>query len=197
MLEMQDAINSTVSPSWMNDGFAWYRAIWLEAAELLDHYGWKWWKKQEPDMAQVHLELVDIWHFGLSCMLTNNGDKGRIAERVREAYEVALAGGISRTIPKRVEEFVEEVLFSQQFHIQKFFRLMHATGMTFAELHALYIGKNVLNHFRQANGYKEGTYVKTWDGLEDNQHLERLMKETPPGGDLMGELTKSYENRAR
>jgi hypothetical protein len=26
---------------------------------MLDHYGWKWWKKQTPDTEQVILELVD------------------------------------------------------------------------------------------------------------------------------------------
>lgn len=39
----------------------------------------------------------------------------------------------------------------------------------------LNMGKNVLNRFRQANGYrtaiKEGTYRKLWGGREDNEHL--------------------------
>jgi hypothetical protein len=37
------------------------------------------------------------------------------------------------------------------------------------------VGKNVLNFFRQDNGYKEGTYVKNWDGREDNEHLSELV----------------------
>ena len=43
--------------------------------------------------------------------------------------------------------------------------------MDFETLHVGYIGKNVLNFFRQDNGYKEGTYNKQWDGVEDNEHL--------------------------
>ena len=43
MLEMQDAMNAHVNPEWRSAGNAWYRAIWTECAEMLDHYGWKWW----------------------------------------------------------------------------------------------------------------------------------------------------------
>ncbi len=31
--------------------------------------------------------------------------------------------------------------------------------------------KNVLNIFRRDNGYKAGTYQKSWQGREDNEHL--------------------------
>ncbi|TDJ65831.1 MAG: hypothetical protein E2O35_06725, partial [Proteobacteria bacterium] len=45
MLEMQDGMNSRVDGDWFNQERAWYRAIWIECAELMDHYGgWKWWK---------------------------------------------------------------------------------------------------------------------------------------------------------
>ena len=40
--------------------------------ELLDHFGWKWWKLQPGDLDQVRLELVDIWHFGLSDLLRDD-----------------------------------------------------------------------------------------------------------------------------
>src|SRR5690606_11573135 len=71
MLELQDGMNSKVSTDWRSAGFAWHRAIWVECAELMDHHGWKWWKKQTPDTEQVALELIDIWHFGLSIMLSS------------------------------------------------------------------------------------------------------------------------------
>ena len=71
MLDLQNKINEKVHPHWREQNFEWYRAIWVECAELLDHYGWKWWKKQSPNQAQIELELVDIWHFGLSILLSN------------------------------------------------------------------------------------------------------------------------------
>jgi hypothetical protein len=33
------------------------------------------------------------------------------------------------------------------------------------------VGKNVLNFFRQDHGYKDGSYIKVWQGREDNEHL--------------------------
>ncbi|MDG1473779.1 MAG: dUTP diphosphatase, partial [Porticoccaceae bacterium] len=44
-------------------------------------------------------------------------------------------------------------------------------------LHVGYVGKNVLNFFRQDNGYQEGTYKKQWDGVEDNEHLINIVSE--------------------
>ena len=69
MAELQDALNVNVHPQWRDQGHAYYRAIWVECAELLDHYGWKWWKHQHTDLEQVKLEIVDIWHFGLSQLI--------------------------------------------------------------------------------------------------------------------------------
>ena len=41
-------------------------------------------------------------------------------------------------------------------------------------------GKNVLNRFRQSNGYKDGSYQKYWNGKEDNVHLAELILELDP-----------------
>ena len=59
MLEMQDAMNARVNPDWRRAGNAWYRAIWTECAEMLDHYGWKWWKHQRPDLEQVRIRNLE------------------------------------------------------------------------------------------------------------------------------------------
>ncbi len=44
-------------------------------------------------------------------------------------------------------------------------------GLSAKEVSALYFKKNELNHTRQDQGYKEGTYQKVVDGIEDNRHL--------------------------
>lgn len=46
--------------------------------------------------------------------------------------------------------------------------------MTLEDLYLRYINKSVLNNFRQDNGYKEGTYIKDWNGKEDNEVLLEL-----------------------
>lgn len=44
-------------------------------------------------------------------------------------------------------------------------------GLSAEEVIALYLKKNKLNHFRQDQGYKEGTYNKMQNGQEDNRAL--------------------------
>jgi hypothetical protein len=63
-----------------------------------------------------------------------------------------------------------------------------------------YLGKNVLNSFRKANGYKEGIYVKMWNGVEDNVYLEGILKsftdrnEVPTPAQIESELNQIYTN---
>ena len=66
MLKMQDDMNRKVNPEWVSAKNNWHRAILVEGVEAIEHHGWKWWKKQESDMEQLRMELVDIWHFILS-----------------------------------------------------------------------------------------------------------------------------------
>ncbi|MDC9715441.1 MAG: dUTPase, partial [Gammaproteobacteria bacterium] len=47
------------------------------------------------------------------------------------------------------------------------------------ELYKRYLVKNQLNTFRQDNGYKEGSYVKLWGGVEDNVVAFQLMEAQP------------------
>src|SRR5664279_3722865 len=69
MLELQDGMNSKVNPAWVAANNNWYRAIQVEGVEAIEHHGWKWWKKQECDLPQLRMELVDIWHFILSASI--------------------------------------------------------------------------------------------------------------------------------
>lgn len=172
MLEMQERMNQRVHPDWRNQGFEWYRAIWVECAELMDHYGWKWWKKQLPDMAQVHLELIDIWHFGMSHLLSvNEGSLEALAAAIStELSEPADADDFRAAL----ECFTEWTLTHRAFKAQWFGQLLAAGNLPFDELYTGYIGKNVLNFFRQDHGYQEGTYQKNWGGKEDNEHLAEL-----------------------
>ncbi|WP_442903745.1 dUTP diphosphatase [Gilvimarinus sp. 1_MG-2023] len=175
MLQLQDDMNSKVHPDWRAQGNAWYRAIWIECGELMDHYGWKWWKHQTPDTEQVALELVDIWHFGLSILLQSGASPDAIAEQV--ARELIIETD-QPDLLLDVETFTAATLADQQFHLALFGRLLAGIGMDYAELYRRYVGKNVLNFFRQDNGYKNGTYRKLWaDGREDNEHLVEVVAE--------------------
>ena len=85
MLRLQDQMNQKVHPDWVSQNYEWYRAVWIECAELMDHVGYKWWKHQECDMDQVQLEVIDIWHFGLSAMFDTAKDFEMMASQIVEA----------------------------------------------------------------------------------------------------------------
>lgn len=171
MLLLQDSMNTKVNDNWREQGFEWYRAIWVECAEMLDHYGWKWWKKQEPDTEQVILELVDIWHFGLSQLLIDSKDS-EVAAQIAADLSKAEQGVDFKLA---LEAFAADTLNTKAFNVQKFATLMASIDLDFDGLYKRYIGKNVLNFFRQDNGYKDGSYIKVWNGQEDNEHLVEVV----------------------
>ncbi len=168
MLEMQNQMNLKVHPQWVEQHFEWYRAIWIECAELMDHHGWKWWKQQNPDAEQIKLELVDIWHFGLSLLIERRPINSESAQAIAE--QLACADTAQDFLPA-VEQFAAQTLQTKQFPVTEFASLLACFGMSFEDLYKAYIGKNVLNFFRQDHGYKEGSYIKVWQGREDNEHL--------------------------
>ncbi len=172
MFELQDAMNTRVNEDWRLKHFEWYRAIWVESAELMDHYGWKWWKHQKPDIEQVKLELIDIWHFGLSLLLERDTSVPIILMELEEA----LGSNKSDNFKDILEDFTLYTLSEKDFSIPLFVALLESVDMSFDDLYCGYVGKNVLNFFRQDHGYQEGTYQKIWDGKEDNEHLVELVK---------------------
>jgi dUTPase. len=172
MLQLQDEMNTRVHPAWREQGYEWYRAIWVECAELMDHFGWKWWKKQSPDREQVVLELIDIWHFGLSSLLQMESSVDVIADQLELAMATAAP---KQDFREDVEAFVQQILISRKFDPALFNQLLCHMDISLDHLYRSYLGKNVLNFFRQDKGYKEGTYVKVWLGREDNMHLVEIL----------------------
>jgi dimeric dUTPase (all-alpha-NTP-PPase superfamily) len=174
MLGMQDAMNAHVNPEWRQAGNAWYRAIWTECAEMLDHYGWKWWKHQQPDLEQVRLELVDILHFAMSDYLLQESDNAAAAVRI----EAELSDpGQCADLRTAIETMAQSTIAKQSMHFSDFANIMVLIEMDFDQLYRTYVGKNVLNFFRQDHGYKDGSYIKIWAGREDNDHLVEVLAE--------------------
>lgn len=193
MLELQDSMNTKVNASWREQNYAWYRAIWVECAELLDHYGWKWWKKQTPDMEQIKLELVDIWHFGLSILLLQQDDSDAIAEDVDLVFQQAME---QNDFKESLEKFTLNTLHTRRFDLYGFRQMMVDIGLSFDELYKGYVGKNVLNFFRQDHGYQDGSYRKLWNGKEDNEHLVEAVAELDASDtDFPKKLYQNLQNR--
>ena len=185
MLELQDGMNRKINPDWLSAGYPFPRAILVEAVEALDHYGWKWWKSHSPDLGQLRIELIDIWHFLLSEYLVRaDGDKDRAARALLEDWRAE--GGIlfdareydlaSLDIRGKLE-LLTAMAAVRRICTPLVADLFASCELTAARLFREYVSKNVLNHFRQDHGYKTGEYRKLWDGHEDNVHLARILQE--------------------
>ena len=208
MLVLQDSMNAKVNPAWLTARYPWLRAVLLEGAEAIDHYGWKWWKHTKPDMDQFRVELVDIWHFALSDALERVEGNHELAAIT---IENALTAGtqvdemmfgvrlytFSDMAPVDRVELLCGLAAQRRFSFGLFASIMKDANMDWDQLYVGYISKNVLNFFRQDNGYKEGTYIKLWDGREDNEWMTDIVKKldsTAPNFDnlLYNELAVSY-----
>ena len=192
MLDLQDGINKKVNPDWVLAGNDWTLASMMEAVEAIGHHGWKWWKKQNPDMAQLQMELVDIWHFMLSHVLVEMKEVSR-QEIIDDLSEMFVEDFIQK--PTSINFNNCDHVFSEMTLVELlklfigyctlgmtpiilFAEIMNRVELTPDELYRQYVGKNVLNFFRQNNGYKEGTYIKIWfDGREDNEHLVEILNQ--------------------
>lgn len=193
MLALQDAMNSKVSATWRENNYEWYRAIWVECAEMLDHHGWKWWKHQEIDVAQVQLELVDIFHFGLSLRLMTGQSVTDITNDL--ANELTQSSNES-DFKIALENLASAAVTNKAFDAVALADCMRLMKMDLNELFRQYVGKNTLNFFRQDHGYKEGTYIKIWNGEEDNEVLAELVNVLDAGAaDFQQQLYTALENK--
>jgi len=196
MLTMQDRMNRRIHEDWRSQGFEWYRAIWIECGELIEHYGYKWWKRQEADLEQVRLEVIDIWHFGLSALFGDDKAIEQIAAEVAAELASREPGGLG--VREATEALALHALQTRSFSPSRFWDLMLAAGLDFDALYTAYVGKNVLNFFRQDHGYKAGTYIKTWAGREDNEHLVELVAPLDKAaGDFADQVYRALEGRYR
>ncbi|EFF74470.1 dUTP diphosphatase [Achromobacter piechaudii ATCC 43553] len=205
MLKLQDHLNSMINPDWINGGSRFLRAAFVESAEALEHYGWKWWKKQTIDLPQVQMELVDILHFYLSHTIVQAGGKQADAARLlmedlATPASVTLDGKAYALDALPVPELLEligglAVCGRASYKVLE--QTMTACEMGWNDAYTQYVSKNVLNIFRQQHGYKEGTYIKIWNGEEDNVVLARLLTQLDPASadfaDAMArELEQAY-----
>ena len=188
MFEMQNALNiHTNGEFWATNHvnektkktINWRRAIWLELAEFVDSFDWKHWKHGKNDLDNAKTELVDIWHFLLSATLSEQAKsdmlafKKSIIESTSTQYNetsntLEMAEALVETILNKAKPLHEKSSIDDYSAYAIFFNLCSAIKLDFDELYQRYIVKNVLNEFRQNNGYNDGSYIKIWDGKEDN-----------------------------
>ncbi|WP_072680216.1 dUTP diphosphatase [Arcobacter sp. LA11] len=187
----------------------WLRCIHMEVAELIDSTPWKHWKNinAEPDMNNIHVELVDIWHFLMSYILQETNVPRAVSlvnthciyEAVEDVDVKAMVKESEKLsyISLAIETGNMPSFSGIERFIDQFFRCCKISGLSFTWLQKLYIGKNCLNKFRQDHGYKEGTYIKEWNGDEDNVVMVSILEtmENVSFDDLYSQLENSYPGK--
>ena len=202
MLILQQQLNDATNGEGWEKGITkngklidWKRCSYLECAELIESYPWKHWKNIDasPDYDNIKIEAVDIWHFIMSQMLQDYKiDRKGDIEILTEAIEsLPNFTAFTKTVTPTHKEYYEQigvvenlmrVLFcdeSPEALMEAFIDVAMQSGLNLDTLYQLYIGKNILNQFRQDNGYKEGTYIKIWNKEEDNVVMQRIVENDP------------------
>ena len=195
MYKLQDKLNrDTNGDDWATSGMTkegreinWLRCIYMETAEAIDSMNWKHWKdiNSSDDIANLKVELVDIWHFMMSEHIVRRGMESAIKQAI---YDVAYVSKQADSEINDVDKlfFLEEVMKYSVNGGLPFIEFLQAIrkvdGFTMQDVYTLYIGKNCLNQFRQDHGYKDGSYIKMWQGKEDNVYMQSALAENPDLG---------------
>ncbi|MFT6413588.1 MAG: hypothetical protein ACJASI_001706, partial [Glaciecola sp.] len=93
-------------------------------------------------------------------------------------------------------ELMAGLCVAKRFDVPLFLKIVEQAEMDANALFSQYVGKNILNFFRQDHGYKEGTYIKEWHGKEDNEHLVDVLAETDSNvNDYADAIYQQLKNR--
>ncbi len=212
---LQDTLNKVIDPDWKLANRNWPRAIRGEMFEAIDSFNWEWWKRKKntPNIPNAEIEMVDTFFFLLSHSITFAKTERDFNNLCTTTFTLALAKE-QRVVQnemdvkfnqeefiKNGEDFIKFSLVSpEQYHLMflKFMDMWLSLNLKMVDLMKLYRTKNILNLFRQQNGYKEGTYVKIWGEEEDNIICFGLAKRIPLDDNfqttLMNELKIAYAN---
>ena len=216
MLQLQQQLNDATNGKEWEEGVTaqgkiinWKRCIYLECAELVESYPWKHWKNisAPADTENIKIEVVDIWHFVMSEVLRlNRGrDIEEIAKEIKSLQNFCIIQDEAKEIDDNhleqianIEDFIKTIFMeaSWQDILEKYLTILAQSGLNVDSLYSLYIGKNILNQFRQDHGYKDGTYKKLWGNVEDNVVMQEILKEHPniTPYELYDALKERYED---
>ena len=188
---LQDSLNELITPHWKENRteLDFMVSSHQEMAELIDtsvatdgsdkqtSMGWKWWKGKAGERTMdsvewnnlnsavvdnVKIELTDLLFFTLSQKVL--GDMSDPLEDVE----------------LNDNDWVNFMTISAMNLLQRpgtalGMILLLAERLNF-NISAYYIAKHTLNHIRQLTGYKDGSYVKVNDGVEDNELLHGVIQ---------------------
>jgi len=220
MLQLQNQLNDATNGEDWTTGVTkngktinWNRCIYMECAEMVDSFSWKHWKNihQDPDWDNLQIEVVDVWHFIISLAIENYSKtlRGGVEDLAMNISDLSSFSkidvkssnfGAQDDVIAKVENLIRISLEKDELNldelIDEFFDLVILSGLDLETLYRLYVGKNILNQFRQDNGYKDGSYIKVWNGEEDNVVMKRVWEtDSNLKPDMLyKELVKAYHS---
>jgi dimeric dUTPase (all-alpha-NTP-PPase superfamily) len=168
-----------------NRKISWYRGIYMEVAEAIDSFNWKHWKNidDEPDWDNIRVELVDIWHFVMSesIRIEDQSYANKYLDmKAKDDYDIdALISLLEMMLKLSITSSIDKEVNNIREITDTFFTIISHLGIDVEDLYKRYVVKNQLNTFRQKNGYKDGSYIKNWGGVEDNVIAFDIMNSNP------------------
>lgn len=207
IVELQDQFNKSVNPNWINADYDFCTAIFVESAELIDSFNWKWWKKGEDNLLNAKVEVVDIFHFLISEILQQTKcDKNELATSLNQTLSMMFFNSLDNHQMHSIINMIQMLsydlieckgtvkkyntmrtnkktplspmsVYVNSFHY--FSKLVKVLFDSPDELINMYFAKNILNKLRQENGYKTGQYIKIWNKVEDNMYVMDFVIKNP------------------
>ncbi len=179
---LQKAANDIAKPDWLVNPPNYLRAAKMETVEAIDHLcSWKWWKANKPDYHNAAMEMVDALHFIISEELVRfKGNTQAVSNLLLTYFNMPIDyNAIALMTPEDANQVLDTMdmdFTSGNINYSRFFVACVFLGLKPDQLLSWYSGKNALNNFRQANGYKSGTYIKNWFDKEDNDYLIQIIE---------------------
>jgi len=181
-LKLQDYLNEIITPNWkaVREEKDFLTALLSEIYELIDCYHYKFWKLKDQslffrpkDEKNVKVELIDTLHFLNSVVILR---LIRISENYIDVADALLSTPVPLHIPPdamdvqgAIHFFLETTYnYRDMRPYRAFEHLCRTCGYDPEEVYRDYKVKCALNIYRQKAGYRDETYRKEIDGVEDN-----------------------------
>jgi len=190
---IQDNLNRfLVGENWKEEipSYKILSAILSEIGELIDSTGFKWWTKQEINMDNIKVEIVDIWHFLLSWFLKHNKDEKWVIEGIVDnmikMHEDTLIYNAYLGVNKfevLIDDLIEFIYWLKKEDKNYMFEAFDSFSTIIAdmdipldEFDELYRKKVEINKQRKKRGYDKDSSKKYVNGKEDNELLFKQLK---------------------
>jgi len=187
---LQDALNEYITPNWKNvrTELDFMISSHQEMAELIDtnvmdgdtkhSLNWKWWKENvssnkttsSVDWDNMHKGVKDNIKIELTDLLFFTLSQKALGDLTGEDEEVLLSEN----------DWINFMSISANNLLQRpgsaLMLILELANKIDFNISAYYIAKHTLNTIRQLSGYKDGSYVKVNNGVEDNELLHDVIK---------------------